>query len=197
MGRMAKAAEESGAVGIRANGVADILEIKNNVSLPIIGIIKIHYPDKAAYITPTCKEIDALIEVGVDVIAVDATANQDEGMLKSLKLNYPGQRFMADISTVEEGIRADLFGFDFIGTTLVGYTGHSKTIDKFRLLETLIAKCGNPVIAEGNFSTPREAALAIRMGAYAVVVGSAITRPQVIARRFVEAITEGAAEQLI
>jgi len=194
MGRMAVAAMQEGAVGIRANSVADIIEIKKNVNLPIIGIIKQEYPDIVPYITPTYKEIDALVEIGVDVIALDATMDQDKALLKSLKEKYPTQKFMADISTLEEGIRADKVGFDYIGTTLIGYTKQSKDVDKFEVLKELIAKCEHPVVAEGNFDTPDKAAKAMEMGAYAVVVGSAITRPQCIARKFQAAISQVAKE---
>ena len=188
MGRMAIAAKEGGAIGIRANSVPDILEIKKQVDLPIIGIIKQEYPDMVPYITPTYKEINALVNAEVDIIALDATINQDEKFLKSLKEKYPEQKFMADTSTVEEGLRADHLGFDFIGTTLIGYTEQSKNLDKFEVLKELIAQCKQPVIAEGNFNTPEAAAKAMEMGAYAVVVGSAITRPQVITRWFADAV---------
>lgn len=188
MGRMAAAARQGGAVGIRANSIPDILEIKKNVDLPIIGIIKQVYPDKKAYITPTYAEIDALVEAGVEIIALDATINQEETFLLSLKGKYPGQKFMADVSTLEEGIRADRIGIDYIGTTLIGYTEQSRNIDKFTVLKELIERCTHPVIAEGNFSTPKEAAKAIAVGAYAVVVGTAITRPQCITKRFADAV---------
>ncbi len=188
MGRMAIAAKQGGAVGIRANSVSDILEIKKQVDLPIIGIIKQEYPNIVPYITPTYKEIDALVKAEVDIIALDATINQDEEFLKSLKEKYPEQKFMADISTVAEGIRAERLGLDFIGTTLIGYTEQSKGLDKFEVLKELIAICKHPVIAEGNFNTPEAAAKAMEMGAYAVVVGSAITRPQVITRWFADAV---------
>lgn len=188
MGRMAIAAKEGGAIGIRANSVPDILEIKKQVDLPIIGIIKQEYPGMVPYITPTYKEIDALVKAEVDIIALDATVNQDEAFLKSLKEKYPGQKFMADTSTVEEGLRADRLGFDFIGTTLIGYTEQSKHLDKFEVLKELITQCQHPVVAEGNFNTPEAAMKAMEMGAYAVVVGSAITRPQVITRWFADAV---------
>ena len=189
MGRMAKAAKQSGAIGIRANSVADITEIKQQVELPIIGIIKQNYPGMAAYITPTYKEVEQLMDIGVDIVALDATINQDEIFLESLKHKYPNQKFMADISTTEEGLRAGKIGFDYIGTTLVGYTEHSKGIDKYQVLEALIAEGKSLIIAEGNYNTPQEAARAMKMGVHAVVVGSAITRPQVITRWFVEAIS--------
>ena len=131
MGRMAKAAYEGGAAGIRANTVEDILEIRKNVSLPIIGIIKEVYDNSEVYITPTLKEVDALMEIKPEIIAVDATKRirPDGTYLKEffdkLKYKYPDQKFMADCSTVEEALFADEIGFDFIGTTLVGYTPYS------------------------------------------------------------------------
>lgn len=190
MGRMALAAKEGGAAGIRANSVEDIKEIKKIVNLPIIGIIKKIYEDGKPYITPTFAEVDALAEVGVDVIAVDATISQNVDFLYKLHEKYPRQKFMADISTEEEGLRADKIGFDFVGLTLLGYTPQSQGMDKFKVLQSLILKCSHPVIAEGNFSTPEQAAKAIALGAYAVVVGTAITRPQCITRNFAEAVTK-------
>lgn len=189
MGKMALAAFQGGAVGIRANSVEDIKEIKNNVNLPIIGIIKKDYENLVPYITPTMKEVEGLINEGVDIIAVDATINQDENFLKEIIEKYKDQKFMADISTYEEGIRAEKIGFHYIGTTLIGYTKHSKGIEKFEVLEKLIKDCKTAkVIAEGNFNTPEQARRAIDMGAYAVVVGSAITRPQLITKTFVDAL---------
>lgn len=189
MGRMALAAYQGGAVGIRANSVEDIKEIKNNVNLPIIGIIKKDYENLVPYITPTMKEVEELINEGVDIIAVDATINQDENFLKEIIEKYKDQKFMADISTYDEGIRAEKIGFHYIGTTLIGYTKHSKGIEKFEVLERLIKDCKiAKVIAEGNFNTPEQARRAIDMGAYAVVVGSAITRPQLITKTFVDAL---------
>lgn len=188
MGRMALAAKQGGAIGIRSNGIADIIEIKKQVDLPIIGIIKKEYPNLKPYITPTMKEVDALIELGVDVIALDATSCQDIDFLELVRKKYPNQKLMADISTIEEGLRADSLGFDFIGTTLIGYTTQSKGLNKFDVLEQLIKQCKGHVIAEGNFSTPKQAAEAIKLGAYCVVVGSSITRPQIITKRFADCV---------
>lgn len=186
MGRMALAAQMSGAVGIRANSVADITEIKKVVDLPIIGIIKKDYDNMVTYITPTEKELEALIKLNIDVIALDATINADINLLKSLKTKYPNQKFMADISTVQEGIKAAEYGFDYVGTTLVGYTTQSKGLNNFDVLKELIEKSTVPVIAEGNFDTPEKARLAMEMGSYSVVVGGAITRPQQIAKKFTD-----------
>lgn len=190
MGRMAIAAAESGAVGIRANSVEDIEEIKKQVELPIIGIIKKDYPGMQSFITATMTEVDALVGTGVEIIAVQATMDQDEAFLQSIFTKYPTQKFMADISTTEEGLRADRLGFHYIGTTLIGYTPQSQHVEKFTVLEELIKQCKKPVIAEGNFNTPEQAAKAIEMGAYCVVVGSAITRPQIITKWFSNAVNE-------
>lgn len=184
MSRMAVAAKEGGAIGIRANTVEDILAIKKEVDLPVIGIIKIDYEGMVPYITPTMKEVDALVGAGVDIVALDATINQDEEFLKEIFKKYPSQKFMADVSTAEEGIRADRLGFNYVGTTLVGYTEQSKEMNNFEVLETLIEKCKSKVIAEGNFDTPEKARKALEQGAYAVVVGGAITRPQQITKKF-------------
>lgn len=188
MSKMALAAKIGGAVGIRANTVEDITAIKAEVDLPIIGIIKKDYPGMVPYITPTLKEVDALVNTNIDIVAVDATINQDDEFLKSLKKLYPNQKFMADISTVEEGLRAEKLGFSFIGTTLVGYTEQSKELNNFDILTELLEKCTIPIVAEGNFDTPEKARKAIELGAYAVVVGGAITRPQLITKKFAEEI---------
>ncbi|WP_432403558.1 N-acetylmannosamine-6-phosphate 2-epimerase [Wukongibacter sp. M2B1] len=188
MSKMALAAQMAGAVGIRANSVVDIEAIKNEVNIPIIGIIKKDYPHMIPFITATFNEVDALVNVGVEVVALDATFNQDEEFLKAVIEKYPKQKFMADISTVEEGIRAEKLGFHFIGTTLVGYTEQSKEINNFQVLKGLLEKCKTPILAEGNFDTPDKAKEAMNLGAYAVVVGGAITRPQHIAKKFVDGI---------
>ena len=190
MSRMAVAAKEGGARGIRANSVEDIIAIKKEVDLPIIGIIKKEYANMKPYITPTMKEIDLLVNSGTDVVALDATIDQDEEFLKEIFKKYPNQSFMADISTVEEGIRAEKLGFKYIGTTLVGYTDHSKGMNNFEVLEALIKECKADIIAEGNFDTPEKARLALEKGAYAVVVGSAITRPQLITKKFSDEISK-------
>lgn len=184
MGKMALAAKIGGAIGIRANTVEDIDCIKKEVDLPIIGIIKKDYEGLIPYITPTMKEVDELIKAKVDVIALDATINQDVNFIKEVISKYKNQKFMADISTIEEGLRAEYLGFDFIGTTLVGYTDQSKKLNNFRVLEELVRLCKKPIVAEGNFDTPEKAKKAIEMGAYAVVVGGAITRPQLISKKF-------------
>lgn len=198
MGRMALAAKEGGASGIRANTKEDIAEIQTQVDLPIIGIVKRDYEDCKVYITPTMKEIDELMEVKPDIIAMDATIDKrPEGVsldefFSQVKEKYPAQLFMADCSTVEEALHADELGFDFIGTTMVGYTEQSREHrieeNDFEILRKIVAGVKHPVIAEGNINTPGKAKRVIELGAFAVVVGSIITRPQLITKPFAEAL---------
>lgn len=192
MGKMAYAAYFGGASGIRANTVDDIKEIKKNVSLPIIGIIKKIYGDSNVYITPTIKEVEALVDEGVEIIAIDATKRErpDKKDLKDfiteIKVKYPNQIFMADISSVEEALYAEKIGFDIVGTTLVGYTNYTKDFKALEELEKVVNSVKIPVIAEGNIDTPLKAKKALEIGAFAVVVGGAITRPQQITKKFVD-----------
>lgn len=196
MSRMAYAAMLGGASGIRANTVADITEIKKTVDLPIIGIIKEVYGDCNVYITPTMKEIDALVECGVDIIATDATGRErpdgktlDE-FFGEVRKKYPDQMFMADCSCYEEGIHAAEIGFDLIGTTMNGYTDYTKDVQlpNIDLMERLSKECGKPVIAEGGIWLPDQLKAALDAGVWAAVIGGAITRPMEITKRFVAAI---------
>ena len=202
MGRMALAAKEGGACGIRANTKEDILEIQSQVDLPIIGIVKRDYADSDVYITPTMKEVDELMEVKPEIIALDATSSIRPGNLSlreffdQIKDKYPEQLLMADCSTVEEAIYADELGFDFIGTTMVGYTRQSQGLrieeNDFEILREIVKNVKHKVIAEGNISTPQKAKRVIELGAFSVVVGSIITRPQLITKSFVEVMEEQA-----
>ena len=202
MGRMALAAKEGGACGIRANTKEDILEIQSQVDLPIIGIVKRDYEDSDVYITPTMKEVDELMEVKPEIIALDATSSIRPGNLSlreffdQIKDKYPEQLLMADCSTVEEAIYADELGFDFIGTTMVGYTRQSQGLrieeNDFEILREIVKNVKHKVIAEGNISTPQKAKRVIELGAFSVVVGSIITRPQLITKSFVEVMEEQA-----
>lgn len=198
MSRMAVAAMQGGAKGIRANSVKDIEAIKKAVPLPVIGIIKRDYKDSDVYITPTYEDVDHLVQVGCDIIAMDATISTRPGCIsldtffKKVKEKHPKQLFMADCSTVEEAVHADELGFDFIGTTLVGYTNQSKgnqiNADDFKIIRDILKKVKHPVIAEGNIDTPQKAKRVLELGCYSVVVGSIITRPQVITKRFTDVI---------
>lgn len=198
MGKMALAAKKGGAVGIRANSKEDIAEIKKMVDLPIIGIVKRNYKDFNVYITPTMKEIDELVEVGVSIVAIDATNRERPygkslgNFVKDIREKYPNIILMADISNFEEAIKAEKLGFDIIATTLVGYTEYSReeSIDKndFDFLKKIITNVNIPVIAEGKIDTPQKAKRCLELGTHSVVVGSAITRPQIITKKFVEEI---------
>ncbi len=198
MGRMARAAKEGGAAGIRANTKEDIKEIQEVTGLPVIGIVKRDYPDSAVYITPTMKEIEELMEVKPEIIAIDATGALRPGnvtladFFHQIKEKYPEQKLMADCSTIEEAFLADELGFDFIGTTMVGYTPQSRGMkieaNDFEILRTILKKVKHPVIAEGNVNSPEKAKRVIELGSYAVVVGSSITRPQLITKGYAEAV---------
>lgn len=201
MSKMALAAKQGGAAAIRANSIEDIIAIKNEVHLPIIGIIKMVYEKSEVYITPTMKEVDALVEAGVEIIAMDATnrirphnKNLDT-FFKEVQAKYPKQLFMADCSTVSEALHADELGFDFIGTTLVGYTEESQGLqiesNDFEIIREILQQVRHPVIAEGHIDDPSRAKRVIELGCYSVVVGSMITRPQLITKKFVEEMQKG------
>ncbi|WP_209847133.1 N-acetylmannosamine-6-phosphate 2-epimerase [Paenibacillus sediminis] len=194
MAKMAKSAELGGAVGIRANSVMDIKAIKQVTRLPIIGIIKKDYDDSEVYITPTLKEVKELMEVGVDFIALDATrrprphGEQLESLVAYMK--EKGQKMMADISTLEEAKYAASIGVDCISTTLSGYTSYSPQHQEpdFALVQEAAGELNIPVLAEGRIHMPSQAAQMLILGAHAVVVGSAITRPQLITERYAQEI---------
>lgn len=197
MARMAVAAKEGGASGIRANSVVDIAAIQKAVDLPIIGIIKRDYQGADVYITATMKEVDELMTVRPDIIAIDATTSTRPNgeslkeFFKKVKEKYPDQLWMADCSTIDEMLTADQLGFDYIGTTLVGYTKQSQgdkiESNDFEIIRKALSKLSHPLIAEGNIDTPDKVRRVLELGAYSVVVGSAITRPQLITKKFVEA----------
>ena len=196
MSRMAVAAELSGAVGIRANTVSDITEIRKAVHLPMIGIIKRVYDDSDVYITPTMAEVDALMETGVEIIAMDATDRLHTGgksldeIFSRVRRKYPDQLFMADCSCYEEALHAAEIGFDCVGTTMAGYTPYTKgtPLPDLTFIEKISKAVEVPVIAEGGIHYPQQLRQALDAGAFCAVVGGAITRPQEITKRFVEVL---------
>lgn len=194
MGRMAKAAKEGGAVAIRAQGVEDIVEIKKVTSLPVVGIIKRNYEDSEVFITATKKEVDELLTTGCEMIALDAT-NRKRPNGESLKelikyIKSHNVLVMADISNYEEGIDAYNYGADCVSTTLSGYTTYTKKIDgpDLELMEKLVKDIPIPVIAEGRVNTPKDLEDVFKKGVYSAVVGSAITRPQLITEKFAKVL---------
>lgn len=193
---MARAAKEAGAKCIRTNSVRDVIAIKEETSLPVIGLIKVNYPGYESYITPTMKEVDTLATAGADIIAIDCTQSKRGDkitapeFLKLVKVKYPSSIIMADISTLSEGIEAEKAGADLVGTTMSGYTNHSPKIEgpDIKLVKGLLENVSIPVIAEGRIHTPKEAKQMLELGAFAVVVGGAITRPYEIAKRFYDVL---------
>lgn len=196
MSKMALAAKLGGAVGIRANTVVDIKAIKEKVDLPLIGIIKQEYDDCDVYITPTMKEVDALVETGCEIIAIDATnrlrpnGETLEALFTKVREKYPNQLFMADTSCFDEGKKAEELGFNLIGTTMAGYTPYTKgtPLPDFNLMQRYVSELHTPVIAEGGIWVPEQLKKAIDIGVHSAVVGTAITRPRDITKHFAEVL---------
>ena len=182
-----------GAGGLRVAGVRDVKNAKKLFDIPVIGITK---PDKlpenwqeVVYITPTLKDVDELINANTDIIAFDGTLRKRECPLKTIieKIHSANKLAMADIAIFEEGLNCKKLGVDIISTTLSGYTKESLTDSKepdFNLLEKLVKNTNLPIIMEGRIWEPSQVQRAFELGAYAVVIGSAITRPQLITKRF-------------
>jgi N-acylglucosamine-6-phosphate 2-epimerase len=193
MAAMAEAAQQGGAVAIRAQGIADIKAIQSKVRLPIIGIIKKNYKGSGVYITPTELEVKSLLKAKVGIVALDATLrNRPKGeKLKDLiRMIHAGKALaMGDVSTLREGIEAEKLGVDILSTTLAGYTPARKRTEgpDLGLLKQLAGRCAVPLIGEGRFETPEQVKKAVKMGAYGVVIGRAITIPQAITRKFAQA----------
>ena len=193
---MARAAKRAGTPMIRTSSIRDVVAIKEETGLPVIGLIKINYPGFESFITPTMKEVDELSEVGSDIIALDCTdmkrgdGKSIEEFMTEVRKKYPDQILMADISTYEEGVRAWKLGMDLVGTTMSGYTPYSVKLNgpDYELVKRLSETVDIPVIGEGRVHSPEEAVKMLEAGAFAVVVGGAITRPMEIATRFIKAV---------
>lgn len=202
MSRMAVAAMQGGAAGIRAQSVSDINAIAEVCHLPIIGIVKRNYDDSEIYITPTMKEIEELLTTRAEIIAMDATCRKRPGgiLTKELvdRVHEAGRLAMADCSTFEECLTAQEMGFDIVSTTLSGYTEYSAHLDgpDFELIRKCAAQLAVPVIAEGKIHYPEELKKVFECGAFSAVVGGAITRPQEITARFVSYIAKDSDEDL-
>ena len=199
----AECAVAGGAAAIRSCGVEKTDYIIRHVPLPVIGLTKSHFDDGFVRITGSFAEVEQLIAIGTPLIAVDGTFRRREGGLtgpeyiRAIKQRYPDHAIMADISTVEEAVACREAGADCVSTTLCGYTPqtaddaeHGPSVDMLKRCVEALPGC--PVFAEGRYNTPAEAALAVEAGAWAVVVGSAITRPHLITRWFADAVQDAA-----
>lgn len=193
---MARAAKQAGTPAIRTSSIRDVVAIKEETGLPVIGLVKVQYEGFESYITPTMKEVDDLAEAGSDIIALDCT-NQKRGdgktvseFITEVREKYPEAILMADISTYEEGVNAWKLGMDLVGTTMSGYTGYTQKTDgpDYELVRKLSETIDVPVIGEGRVHSPEQAVKMLETGAFAVVVGGAITRPLEIAQRFMKAV---------
>lgn len=197
MARFALAAEMGKAVGIRANTPQDIRAIKKVTNLPIIGLWKKEYTGSDVYITPTLTEVEGIIAAGADIIAMDATLRNRPGnvcladLVKEIREKHQ-VLLMADVSSVAEGVEAEKLGFDLISTTLSGYTAYSPQREEpdIQLVADLSQMVSVPVLAEGRIQSPEQTVECLRAGAYAVVIGGAITRPQLITKKYTDAILQ-------
>ncbi|MDJ0752077.1 MAG: N-acetylmannosamine-6-phosphate 2-epimerase [Ardenticatenaceae bacterium] len=197
MAAMARAAVAGGAVGIRANSPADIAAIRQVTDLPLIGLWKQYTANLEVYITPTRTAARSIVEAGCDIVAVDATPRPRPGGEQLADLvTYIQQGLkrpvMADVSCLADALAAEALGVDLISTTLAGYTAHGRPSisgPDIEFVGDLIDHCQTPIVAEGRFRDPQEVRQAIELGAAAVVVGSAITRPEYITAHFVSQIS--------
>ena len=195
---MARAAKMAGSPAIRTSSIRDVIAIKEETGLPVIGLVKIQYPGYEGYITPTMKEVDELVEAGSDVVALDCTLRRRgdgtsvNDFIRDIREKYPDIILMADISNYEEGVNAWKCGVDIVGTTMSGYTDYTPKLDQpdYELMRRLAADLDIPVIGEGKIHTPVQAVAALDTGVWSIVVGGAITRPLEIAGRFMKAIEE-------
>jgi len=191
---MARAAVAGGAVGLRINGEADLREVRRVLDVPIIGLRKVWSSDSSVYITPTFADAKTIAEAGADIIAIDATARPRPGserledLIRRIKKDL-GRPVMADVATLEEGAQAATLGADLVATTLSGYAGGGPTPEDpdLDLVRRLAAALRVPVVAEGRYRTPAQVREALHRGAFAIVVGRAITDPLMLTKSFVEA----------
>ena len=194
MAAMAQAAAAGGAIAIRANGPDDVTAIKRRVGLPIIGLWKREVEGFAPYITPTLESAEAIAEAGADLIALDATLRpHPEGTMQALLKQVKdtlGLPVFADVATLEDGVAAARAGAAYLSTTMAGYTPDTVKTDEpdFALLRDLVKAVDIPVVAEGRFWTPEQVGKAFDLGAFAVVIGTAITNPLRITERFARVV---------
>lgn len=193
MARIARAAVQGGAAGIRLQGIDDI-RAAADLTVPVIGLWKTG--DDDVFITPTLEHATAVAVAGADIVAVDGTRRpRPDGRtlaetITELRRQHPDILVMADCGSVDDAIAAEAAGADILGTTLSGYTGERPATDgaDIEVVAQIVQACATPVIAEGRFHQPAEVSAARDAGAYAVCVGTAITHPSTITSWFVDAM---------
>ncbi len=192
MARIAKAAENGGAAAIRCQGLADISAIKGQVDIPVIGLWKDGH--EGIYITPTLRHARACSLAGADIVAIDATRRpRPDGLTYAQVVescHAEGILVMADCGSLEDARMAAHAGSDILSTTLAGYSGEREKTDgpDLELLREISNELHLPVICEGRVHTPTQARAAVEAGAWAVVVGTAITHPTTITSWFVAGV---------
>lgn len=197
MALFAKAAEMGGAIGIRTQGIEKLKAIKRVSTLPVIGLLKSQFEDGTVRITGSFAEIDQLIAAKSDIVAIDGTFREREGFtgpefIREVKNRY-GCLVLADIATYDEAKACEKAGADCVSTTLNGYTPDTMQFydgPNYNVLKECVNGLTIPVFAEGRYNTPSEAGKAMELGAYAVISGTAITRPRVITQWFVNEINK-------
>lgn len=195
MALFARAAEMGGAIGVRTQGIAKLEAIKRATKLPVIGLLKGQFADGTVKITGSYSEVVQLINAKSDIVAIDGTFREREGLtgpefIREVKKRY-GCLVLADIATYEEAKACEEAGADCVSTTLNGYTPDTLQYHdgpNYEVLKECVKGLSIPVFAEGRYNTPAEAGKAMELGAYAVISGTAITRPRVITQWFVQAI---------
>lgn len=188
---LALATLAGGAVGLRLESLADLEATRPLTQAPITGLVKRNSPDFSIYITPELSDVEALAQRGADIIAFDGTKQPRPVSVQALieAIHANGCLAMADCSTVEEGLEAHRLGADFVGSTLSGYTTYSPKLAGPDLeMVRELSKQGVRVIAEGRIATPEQAKAALEAGAFAVTVGTALTRIELITRAFADAL---------
>ena len=192
VGRLAQAAVEGGARALRIEGARRLARVRAQLGVPLIGIVKrdlAHFPVR---ITPSLEDVDALLDAGADVIAVDATLRARPCPAQDLlaRIHAGGAIAMADCASLEEGLAANALGFEIVGTTLSGYTGTEvPELPDYALLAALTQLLPR-VMAEGRYNTPQQVRQAGELGAWAVTVGTAITRTEVITGWFRDGLVQ-------
>jgi len=197
MALFARAAEMGGAIGIRTQGLEKLRAIKRATNLPVIGLLKSHFPDGTVCITRSFLEVEQLIAAGSDILAIDGTFRERQGFSGPEFICEVKKRYdctvLADIAMFEEAKACEDLGADCVSTTLNGYTPDTQQFHEgpnYDVLKKCVEGLTVPVFAEGRYNTPVEAGKAMDLGAYAVISGTAITRPRVITQWFVNEINK-------